>query len=72
MIDVFERLLPSTLMSIPTREYGLTALAKLVTRFESGVDRVQALIRSHTAHMHLELQQRSVEFNRLLGNEELK
>lgn len=72
MVEIFERLLPSPHMSIASREFGLTALAKLVTRFEASAERIHALIRQYTAHMNLELQQRSVEYARLLLKDELK
>jgi AP-1 complex subunit gamma-1 len=73
VIDIFEKLMPCSSMTVPTREYGLTALAKLVTRFEGdGVARIQALIRLYSAHMNLELQQRAVEYSRLLIKDDLK
>lgn len=73
VVDIFERLMPSSTLTVQTREYGLTALAKLVTRFESdSVARIHALIRQYSAHMHLELQQRAVEYARLLDKDELK
>ncbi|KAI1730783.1 AP-1 complex subunit gamma-1 [Ditylenchus destructor] len=73
VVDIFERLMPSSTLTVQTREYGLTALAKLVTRFESNsVARIHALIRQYSAHMHLELQQRAVEYARLLDKDELK
>jgi hypothetical protein len=59
-------------MSIPTREYGLIALAKLATRFTASMEHIHVLIRRYVAHMNLELQQRSVEFSKLLQNDELK
>jgi AP-1 complex subunit gamma-1 len=69
---MFEMLMPSPVMSVPTRNYGLTALAKLATRFTSLTEHTHALIRRYGAHMNLELQQRSVEFSKLLQNDELK
>uniref|UniRef100_A0A914BUG5 AP-1 complex subunit gamma n=1 Tax=Acrobeloides nanus TaxID=290746 RepID=A0A914BUG5_9BILA len=72
VIDVFEQVIPPTLTSIITKEYGVIALAKLATRFTSNVERIQALIRNYQAHMNLELQQRSVEFSNLLRLDELK
>jgi AP-1 complex subunit gamma-1 len=64
--------MPSPTMSIQTREYGLIALAKLATRFSSSTEHIHALIRRYGAHMNLELQQRAVEFSKLLQNDELK
>lgn len=59
-------------MTISTREYGLTALAKLLTRFDTGAERIQAIIRRYSSHMNLELQQRAVEYTRLLIKDDLK
>jgi AP-1 complex subunit gamma-1 len=64
--------MPSPIMSIQTREYGLVALAKLTTRFGSSLENIDGLIRRYTAHMNLELQQRSVEFSKLLQTSDLK
>ncbi|KAK6725675.1 hypothetical protein RB195_004162 [Necator americanus] len=72
VIEVFEHVLPSTLTSLSTKCYAVTALAKLATRFGSTVDRINALVRANQAHLHLELQQRSVEFSRLLDCGDLK
>uniref|UniRef100_A0A8R1DUN4 AP-1 complex subunit gamma n=1 Tax=Caenorhabditis japonica TaxID=281687 RepID=A0A8R1DUN4_CAEJA len=72
VISVFEAVLPSALTSLITKCYGVTALAKLVTRFHSSVDRIQALVKMNQAHIQLELQQRSVEFNVILNLENLR
>ncbi|CAJ0595293.1 unnamed protein product [Cylicocyclus nassatus] len=72
VVEVFEHVLPSTLTSLSTKCYAVTALAKLATRFTSTVDRIVALVKVNQAHLHLELQQRSVEFSRLLDCGDLK
>jgi len=72
VVEVFERLMPRNAMTITTREYGLTALAKLVTRFESCAEKIRALIRHYSAHMNLELQQRSVEYTHILLKDDMK
>ncbi|KAI3420317.1 hypothetical protein GPALN_003627 [Globodera pallida] len=72
VVDLFELLMPQPQLTVPTREYGLTALAKLVTRFDSLTERIHAIIRQYSAHMNLELQQRSVEYSRVLGKDDLK
>ncbi|KAK5970293.1 AP-1 complex subunit gamma [Trichostrongylus colubriformis] len=72
VVSVFESVLPSTLTSLSTKCYAVTALAKLATRFGSTVDRITALVRANQAHLHLELQQRSVEFSRLLDCGDIK
>ncbi|MCP9260020.1 AP-1 complex subunit gamma-1 [Dirofilaria immitis] len=72
IIDVFERILPSNLTNIVTKSYALTALAKLDTRFNETNNRIRQMIESNKGQLHLELQQRSVEFSRLLDYGELK
>ncbi|CAD6184618.1 unnamed protein product [Caenorhabditis auriculariae] len=72
VLELFESVLPSTLTSLATKCYAVTALAKLATRFSSSVDRIDALVRVNQAHIHLELQQRSVEFSNVLKFGELK
>ena len=72
IIEVFERLMQSSLTTTITREYGLTAIAKLATRFEQNAERIHALIRNYMAHMNLELQQRSVEYSNVLLKNGLK
>ncbi|RCN43298.1 AP-1 complex subunit gamma-1 family protein [Ancylostoma caninum] len=72
VVEVFEHVLPSTLTSLSTKCYAVTALAKLATRFGATVDRINALVRANQAHLHLELQQRSVEFSRLLDCGDIK
>ncbi|KAF1769661.1 hypothetical protein GCK72_001478 [Caenorhabditis remanei] len=72
VISVFETVLPSVLTSLMTKCYGVTALAKLATRFHSTGDRIEALVRMNQAHIQLELQQRSVEFNVILRLGELR
>jgi len=64
--------MPSSQMSISSREFGLTALAKLFTRFENCSERIHALVRQYSANMNLELQQRSVEYARLLLKNDLR
>uniref|UniRef100_A0A914KG61 AP-1 complex subunit gamma n=1 Tax=Meloidogyne incognita TaxID=6306 RepID=A0A914KG61_MELIC len=72
VVRIFERLMPSSQMSISSREFGLTALAKLFTRFENCSERIHALVRQYSANMNLELQQRSVEYARLLLKNDLR
>ncbi|CAI5438636.1 unnamed protein product [Caenorhabditis angaria] len=72
VIELFEAVLPSTLTSLMTKCYAVTALAKLSTRFSHTNSRIEALVRINQAHIHLELQQRSVEFNAIIGVGDLK
>ncbi|GMT27755.1 hypothetical protein PFISCL1PPCAC_19052 [Pristionchus fissidentatus] len=70
VLRLFEAILPSTLSGLQTKCYAVTALTKLATRFSQTEDRIKALIRIHQAHIHLELQQRSVEFTALLNKDQ--
>lgn len=72
VISVFETVLPSALTSLMTKCYAVTALAKLSTRFHSTGDRIEVLVKLNQAHIQLELQQRSVEFNVILNMGDLK
>lgn len=72
VVSVFEAVLPSALTSLMTKCYGVTALAKLATRFHTTGERIEALVRLNSAHIQLELQQRSVEFNVILRLGELR
>lgn len=100
VIAVFERILPSALTSIITKEYALSALVKLDTRFSLTNEyvvlspctvfptflkfiwmwifvfmifsRIRSLVAANQTHHNLELQQRSAEFTRVLGQGELK
>uniref|UniRef100_A0A0N5AV06 AP-1 complex subunit gamma n=1 Tax=Syphacia muris TaxID=451379 RepID=A0A0N5AV06_9BILA len=72
VIAVFERVLPQTFTGIITKEYALSALVKLDTRFSFTNDRIRNLIATNQTHHNLELQQRSAEFVRILGQGELK
>ncbi|MFH4983983.1 hypothetical protein AB6A40_010692 [Gnathostoma spinigerum] len=72
IIDVFERILPSALTNTVTKSYALSALAKLDTRFSLTNKRIRSLVCCYLSHLNLELQQRSVEFSRLLEYQDLK
>lgn len=72
VIDIFEKILTGSVLSVATKEFGLTALGKLADRLESQTERIYSLIRQYTIHMNLELQQRSVEFGVVLTHPALK
>ncbi|CAJ0574443.1 unnamed protein product, partial [Mesorhabditis spiculigera] len=69
VLALFEQVLPSNFTSLVTKCYGVTALAKLATRFTSTEPRIRALVKANQAHLHLELQQRSIEFTRILDDQ---
>ncbi|GLV41918.1 Adaptor Protein complex 1 gamma subunit [Carabus blaptoides fortunei] len=67
VIDVYQRLLWSPQNSSTTKQYTLMSLTKLSTRFHIVNDRIQQIINSFASSLHIELQQRGVEFSQLFG-----
>ncbi|KAI5634656.1 non-SMC mitotic condensation complex subunit 1 domain-containing protein [Phthorimaea operculella] len=67
VIDVYQKLLWSTQLSITTKEYLLLCLAKLSTRFttQPSQDKIRSIIDTFGSHIHIELQQRGVELSQL-------
>ncbi|XP_047021371.1 AP-1 complex subunit gamma-1 isoform X2 [Helicoverpa zea] len=70
VIDVYQKLLWSTQLSINTKEYLLLSLAKLSTRFttQPSQDKIRVIIDTFGSHIHIELQQRGVELSQLYRN----
>lgn len=69
VVDILENILTSPLANQVTKEYVLTALVKLSTRFQSGQDRIRAIIDFYTTSIDVELQQRAVEYNSLFDSQ---
>ncbi|XP_041977726.1 AP-1 complex subunit gamma-1 isoform X3 [Aricia agestis] len=67
VIDIYQKLLWSTQLSITTKEYLLLSLAKLSTRFttKQSQDKIRVIIDTFGSHIHIELQQRGVELSQL-------
>lgn len=65
VIAVYQRLLWSTQNTIITKQYTLLSLTKLSTRFQAGNDKIRQIIDTFGSHLHIELQQRGVEFSQL-------
>nr|CAD7195194.1 unnamed protein product [Timema douglasi] len=65
IIVVYQRLLWSTQNSVVTKQYTLLSLTKLSTRFQSGTEKIRQIIDLFGSHLHIELQQRGVEFSQL-------
>ncbi|CAH1646276.1 unnamed protein product [Spodoptera littoralis] len=67
VIDIYQKLLWSTQLSINTKEYLLLSLAKLSTRFttQPSQDKIRVIIDTFGSHIHIELQQRGVELSQL-------
>lgn len=55
-----------------TKEFAVTAVAKLSTRFNNLDEKLIRLVSVFGSNMNLELQQRSIEFNELLRKQKLR
>ncbi|XP_073972630.1 adaptor protein complex 1, gamma subunit isoform X2 [Rhodnius prolixus] len=68
VITVYQRLLTSAQNSAITKQYALTSLTKLSTRFHhTETSKIRELIESFGSHVQMELQQRGVEYSQLFG-----
>ncbi|XP_045515049.1 AP-1 complex subunit gamma-1 isoform X5 [Pieris brassicae] len=67
VIDIYQKLLWSTQLSITTKEFLLLSLAKLSTRFttQPSQDKIRVIVDTFGSHIHIELQQRGVELSQL-------
>ncbi|KRX23116.1 AP-1 complex subunit gamma-1 [Trichinella nelsoni] len=72
VLNLLEKILFHSMMHINTKEYALTALCKMCTRFPNLENEIQRSIEKYNVSMNLELQQRSCEFNRLLDQRSLR
>lgn len=63
VVNVLGTILASTLSNQVTKEYTVTALMKLTTRFTTCTENIQYVINKYTTNTDVELQQRSVEFD---------
>lgn len=66
VIDLYQKLLWSPQNTPTTKQYTLMSLTKLSTRFTS-TNKIQQIISSFCSSLHIELQQRGVEFSQLFG-----
>ncbi|KAK9504348.1 hypothetical protein O3M35_010703 [Rhynocoris fuscipes] len=68
VISVYHRLLTSPQNTAITKQYALTSLTKLSTRFQqTETSKIRELIESFGSHVQMELQQRGVEYSQLFG-----
>ncbi|KRT82627.1 hypothetical protein AMK59_3340 [Oryctes borbonicus] len=67
VIEVYQRLLWSPQNSATTKQYTLLSLTKLSTRFINSNPKIQQIVSSFCSSLHIELQQRGVEFTQLFG-----
>merc|ERR1719487_936627 len=68
VLDLLERILVSPYTNTTIRQFVLTALAKLSTRFShpESFARITKIMHGFDASVELELQQRAIEFGKLL------
>ncbi|XP_025828946.1 AP-1 complex subunit gamma-1 isoform X2 [Agrilus planipennis] len=67
VINCYQRILWSPQNSSTTKQYTLMSLTKLSTRFTQTNNKIQQIISSFCSSLHIELQQRGVEFSQLFG-----
>ncbi|XP_064641695.1 AP-1 complex subunit gamma-1-like isoform X1 [Lineus longissimus] len=65
VLNVLEKVLSSNVSAVVTKEYAITAVAKLSTRFTKSIPKLKALMGVYGQSTEVELQQRSVEFTAL-------
>ncbi|XP_034950277.1 AP-1 complex subunit gamma-1 isoform X3 [Chelonus insularis] len=65
VIDVYQRLLWSPQNTVITKQYALLSLTKLSTRFHRGNEKIRQIIDTFGSNLHIELQQRGIEFSQL-------
>ncbi|XP_024868554.1 AP-1 complex subunit gamma-1 isoform X7 [Temnothorax curvispinosus] len=65
IIDVYQRLLWSPQNTVVTKQYTLLSLTKLSTRFQKGHEKIRQIIDTFGSNLHIELQQRGIEFSQL-------
>ncbi|CAH1959514.1 unnamed protein product [Acanthoscelides obtectus] len=68
VVEVYQRVLWSPQNTVTTKQYALMSLVKLSTRFTNTVSKIQSMIATFRSSLHVELQQRGVEFSQLFGN----
>lgn len=67
IITVYQRLLWSPQNTVVTKQYALTSLTKLSTRFNTETVKIRELVEAFGSHVNMELQQRGVEYTQLFG-----
>ncbi|XP_058826477.1 AP-1 complex subunit gamma-1 isoform X3 [Topomyia yanbarensis] len=67
LVDLYQKLLWGTSVSTTSKQYALVSLAKLSTRIQSKDEEAKAkqIIEAFGTHLHIDLQQRGVEFSQL-------
>lgn len=62
VLEVMEKILVNNNSSGTTKQYAITAVVKLSTRFNSSLPQIRRLISIYAASLNAELQQRSIEY----------
>ncbi|XP_058453220.1 AP-1 complex subunit gamma-1 isoform X5 [Malaya genurostris] len=67
LVELYQKLLWGTPVSTTSKQYALISLAKLSTRIQSKEEETKAkqIIEAFGTHLHIDLQQRGVEFSQL-------
>ncbi|PRP77490.1 AP-1 complex subunit gamma-1 [Planoprotostelium fungivorum] len=71
VIDLFDKILRDPATTPVTKDYILTALMKLTSRFPSG-QKLKSIISRYQSNIDLELQQRAVEYSKLFAWEGIR
>eukprot|EP00128_Syssomonas_multiformis_P014844 Colp12_sorted_trinity150504_noHs@24443 len=72
VIDLLESVLRSPFSVKVTKEYAVTALIKLTTRFSTGIERIMNLIMQYQTSIDMELQKRAVEYTNIFNVQSLR
>ncbi|RIA84538.1 AP-1 complex subunit gamma-1 [Glomus cerebriforme] len=74
VVDLFESILAGPYANQVTREYVLTALMKLTSRFTSVpvIQKIQAILESYNTSIEVEIQQRAIEYTNLFKFENIR
>uniref|UniRef100_A0A1Q3F7D6 AP-1 complex subunit gamma n=2 Tax=Culex tarsalis TaxID=7177 RepID=A0A1Q3F7D6_CULTA len=67
LVDLYQKLLWTTSVSTTSKQYALVSLAKLSTRIHTTEEELRAkqIVEAFGTHLHIDLQQRGVEFSQL-------
>lgn len=67
LVDLYQKLLWTTSVSTASKQYALVSLAKLSTRIHTAEEELRAkqIVEAFGTHLHIDLQQRGVEFSQL-------
>ena len=74
VVEMFLTVLNSSYSTQSVKEYIMTALMKLTTRFSQAaqIERIRKILASNTQSLDVEVQQRAVEYGNLFGYDEIR